>query len=91
MVRLRVHVTPGAREEQIVGWHGGSLRVKVRARPQKGRANQAVLRLLARRLGVAPANLSIVHGAASRDKLVQVDGLSDEELRARLDDSHWRS
>ncbi len=91
MARLRVHVTPAAREEQTAGWHGGSLRVKVRARPEKGRANQAVLRLLARRLGVAPANLSIVHGAASRDKLVQVDGLNDEELRARLDDSHWRS
>ena len=91
MARLRVHVTPGAREEQIAGWHGGSLRVKVRARPEKGRANQAVLRLLARRLGVAPANLSIVHGAASRDKLVEVEGLNEEELRARLDDSHWRS
>ncbi len=91
MVRLRVHVTPGARGEGIVGWHGGSLRVKVRARPEKGRANQALLRMLARCLGVAPANLSIVHGAASRDKLVEVEGLSEEELRARLDDSHWRS
>ncbi len=91
MARLRVHVTPGAREEGIAGWHGDSLRVKVRARPEKGRANQAVLGLLARRLGVAPANLSIVHGAASRDKLVEVEGLNEEELRARLDDSHWRS
>jgi uncharacterized protein len=91
MARLRVHVSLGAREEQIAGWHGGSLRVRVRARPEKGRANQAVLRLLARRLGVTPANLSIVHGAASRDKLVEVEGLSEEDLRARLDDSHWRS
>ncbi len=90
MARLRLHVTPGAREEQIAGWHGGSLRVNVRAQPQKGRANRAVLRLLARRLRVALANLGIVHGAASRDKLVQVDGLSDEELRARLDDSQSR-
>jgi uncharacterized protein (TIGR00251 family) len=84
MAILRVHVTPGARQEQIAGWHGGSLRVRVRARPEKGRANQAVLRILARRLGVTPANLSIVRGAASRDKLVKVDVLSDEELRARL-------
>ena len=90
MARLKVHVTPGARQEEIAGWHGGSLRVKVRARPEKGRANQAVLRLLARRLGLAPANLSIVRGAASRDKLVEVEGLGEEELRARLDDSHWR-
>lgn len=91
MARLRVYVTPGARQEEIVGGHGGWLRVKVRARPEKGRANEAVLRLLARRLGVAPASLSIARGAASRDKLVEVDGLSEDELRARLDDSHWRS
>jgi uncharacterized protein (TIGR00251 family) len=87
MARVRVHVTPGARQEEIVGWHGGSLRVKVRARPERGRANEAVIRLLARRLGVAPTNVSIVHGAASRDKLVEVVGLSQEELRAGLDDS----
>lgn len=91
MAILRVHVTPGARQEQIAGWHGDALRVRVRARPERGRANEAVLRILARRLGVAPANLSIVRGAASRDKLVKVDGLSDEELRARLGDSHGRS
>ncbi len=87
MARVRVHVTPGARQEEIVGWQGGALRVKVRARPERGRANQAVIRLLARRLGVGPTNVSIVHGAASRDKLVEVVGVSQEELRARLDDS----
>ena len=81
-------MTPGAKEERIVGWHGGSLRVRVRARPERGRANQAVLRMLALRLGVAPANLSIAHGAASRDKLVEVEGISEDDLRARLDDSH---
>lgn len=90
MARVRVHVTPGARQEEIVGWHGGSLRVKVRARPERGRANEVVIRLLARRLGVAPTNVSIVHGAASRDKLVEVVGLSQEELRAGLDDSRQR-
>jgi hypothetical protein len=90
MARLRVHVTPAARQEEIVGWHGDSLRVKVRAQPEKGRANQALLRLLARRLRVAPASLRIVRGATSRAKLVEVDGLSEEELRARLDDSQSR-
>jgi uncharacterized protein (TIGR00251 family) len=90
MARLRVHVTPAARQEEIVGWHGDSLRVKVRAQPEKGRANRAVLRLLARHLRVAPASLSIVRGATSRAKLVEVNGLSEEELRARLDDSQSR-
>ncbi len=84
MGRLKLHVTPGAREEGIAGWRGGSLRLKVRERPQKGQANEAVLRLLARRLGIPRARLSIVHGAVSRDKLVEVDGFSDEELRLSL-------
>ena len=84
MGRLRLHVTPGAREEGIAGWRGESLLLKVRERPQKGRANEAVILLLARRLGILRVRLSIVHGAASRDKLVEVDGLSDEELRSSL-------
>lgn len=91
MARLKIHVTPGAREEGITGWRGQSLRLKVRARPEKGRANEAALRLLAGRLSLPRASLTIVHGAASRDKLVEVDGLSDEELLARFDDSHRRS
>ncbi len=84
MARLKLHVSPGAREDRIVGWREGSLRLKVRARPEKGRANEAVLRLLAGRLGLCRASLSIVRGATSRDKLVQVDGLSEDELRTLL-------
>ena len=84
MARLKLHVTPGAREDRIIGWREGSLRLKVRARPEKGRANEAALRLLAGRLGLRRASLGIVRGAASRDKLVEVDGLSEDELRRRL-------
>ncbi len=91
VVRLKLHVTPGARDDRIVGWREGSLRLRVRARPEKGRANEAVLRLLARRLGLRRASVSIVRGAASRDKLVEVEGLSEDELRAKLDDSHRQS
>ncbi len=84
MARLKLHVTPGAREEGIVGWQEQSLRLKVRARPEKGRANEAVIRLLASHLGLPRASLSIVHGATSRDKLVKVDGLSEDQLRTLL-------
>ncbi len=84
MARLKLHVSPGAREDRIVGWREGSLRLKVRARPEKGGANEAVLRLLADRLGLPYAALSIIRGATSRDKLVQVDGLSEDELRTLL-------
>ncbi len=84
MARLKLHVTPGAREQRILDWREGSLRLKVRARPDKSRANEAALRLLAGRLGLRRASLGIVRGAASRDKLVEVDGLSEDELRRLL-------
>jgi uncharacterized protein (TIGR00251 family) len=84
MGRLRLHVIPGAREDGIAGWHGESLRVRVRERPQKGRANEAVIRLLAGRLGIPRASLAIVRGAVSREKVVEVDGFSDAELRSGL-------
>ncbi len=84
MARLKLHLTPGARQEGIGGWQGGALRLRVRARPEKGRANEAAMRLLADRLGLPRAALSIVRGATSRDKLVQVDGLSEVELRRLL-------
>ncbi|MEE8549834.1 MAG: DUF167 domain-containing protein [Gemmatimonadota bacterium] len=84
MARLKLHLTPGARQEGIGGWQGGALRLSVRARPEKGRANEAALRLLADRLGLPRAALSIIRGTTSGDKLVQVDGLSEVELRTLL-------
>ncbi len=84
MARLKLHVTPGAREDVLAGWQGDSLRVKIRARSQKGRANEAVLRFLADYLELPPSRLALVRGATSRDKLIEVEGLSEDELRARL-------
>ena len=84
MARLKLHVTPGAREDVLAGWQGDSLRVKIRARPEKGRANEAVLRFLAGRLSLTRSRLALVRGATSRDKLIEVEGLSEAELRARL-------
>ena len=84
MARLKLHVTPGAREDGLAGWQGDSLRVRVRARPEKGLANEAALRLLAGRLNVPRSRLALVRGATSRDKLIEVEGLSEDELRTRL-------
>ena len=84
MARLKLHVTPGAREDVLAGWQGDSFRVKIRARPEKGRANEAVLRFLALRLNQPRSRLALVRGATSRNKVVEVEGLSEEELRARL-------
>jgi uncharacterized protein YggU (UPF0235/DUF167 family) len=70
--RLALRVTPGARSESIA-IKGGQILVKVRARPQDGAANDAVLSLLADALGIATSRLRLLRGATSREKLVQID------------------
>jgi uncharacterized protein len=69
--RLALRVTPGARSEGLEIQDGRVL-VKVRARPQEGKANAAVLAVLAEALGVATSRLRMLRGATGRDKLVQL-------------------
>jgi len=69
--RLALRVTPGARSEGIEIIEGRML-VKVRAKPQDGAANAAVLALLATALGVAASRLRMLRGATGREKLVQL-------------------
>ena len=69
--RLALRVTPGARGEAIT-IEQGCLLVKVRAKPEDGKANAAVLELLAGALGIATSRLRMLRGATGRDKLVQL-------------------
>jgi hypothetical protein len=69
--RLALRVTPGARTESIEIVNGRLL-VKVRAKPQDGAANEAVLALLAAALGIAASRLRMLRGATGREKLVQL-------------------
>jgi uncharacterized protein (TIGR00251 family) len=67
-VVLHVRVQPKARTNAVKGWHGAALRVSVTAAPEDGKANRAVIALLAETFDVAPSSISLVRGAASRDK-----------------------
>ena len=69
--RLALRVTPGARSQRVE-INEGRLLMKVRAKPQEGAANEAVLALLAEALGVAASRLRMLRGATGRDKLVQL-------------------
>ena len=84
VVRVNVRVTSGAREDAVLGWQGDVLRIRVRARAQGGQANEAVRRLLAEKLRLPASAVVIAHGASSRHKLVNVDGLNDADLRKRF-------
>ena len=85
MARIELRVQPGARERGLAGWRpDGALKVKVTEPPQDGRANQAVIELLAERLGVRKSAVTVVRGASSRTKTIEVTGLTLDELRKRL-------
>ena len=81
MGRLSLKVVPGSSRNQVVGWLGEALKVKVKAPPEKGRANEAVVTLLADRLGIDPSSIAVVSGHGSPAKVVEIDGMVDEAIR----------
>jgi hypothetical protein len=77
-------VSPGAARSEIVGRHGEAWKVRVAAPPESGKANDALVELLASTLGVSRSGIEILSGHGSRDKTVVVEGLGDEEIAARF-------
>ncbi len=80
-----VYVQPGASRAEPVGEYDGALRVRVRALAEKGKANKALVRLLARWLGVGRRDVAIVHGERSRHKVVHVTGATPGDLQALVE------
>ncbi|ANC54640.1 MAG: hypothetical protein ACJAVC_000902 [Brevundimonas sp.] len=91
MANLPIRLQPGAAADRIDGWTTDAegrpvLKVRVRARPIEGEANDALIRMLAKSLGVPKSSISVGRGGQSRSKMIVVQGLDDEELRSRLVD-----
>ena len=82
--RLKVRARAGARRSAIEGEHAGALKVSVTEAPERGRANDAIARVLAEALRVAPSAVRILAGRASRDKIVEIASLRPDEVRRRL-------
>ena len=81
-MRVSVHVQPRAARSEIVGLHGAALKVRLQAPPVDGAANEALVTLLAERLGVARRSVRVIAGATSRAKTVEVDGTTEDAVRA---------
>ena len=76
---ISVRVTPRSSQNRIAISEGG-IKAWVTAAPTDGQANEAVVKLFARTLSVAPSRIAIVRGETSRDKVLRVEGLSEQEL-----------
>lgn len=84
---LRLRVSPGARKARIAGPHAGALKISVTEPPERGKANEGVVALLAEALGLAARDIEILSGHTSQDKRVAVAGFpgTAEELKRRLE------
>jgi hypothetical protein len=81
-MRLAVHVTPKSGRDEVAGWRGGELSVRVTVAPEGGKANAAVCALLARELGVPKSAVRVVRGETARHKQVEIDGVGELQARA---------
>lgn len=83
--RITVRLQPRASRDEILGWNEeGALRVRVKAPPVDGAANAALIQLLAKTVGVPKSRVTLVSGATARNKIIEVDGLSNVELKKQL-------
>jgi len=82
--RLRVRVSPGAGRTALIGRHGDAWKVRVTEAPERGRANEAVLRLLAETLALPRTAVTLVSGQGGREKIVELTGMGPALIERRL-------
>ena len=84
-IKISVRLQPKASREELRVWdEGGVLRVRVKEAPVDGAANAALVRLVAKHLGISRGAISIIHGATGRNKILKVEGLSASQVKNRL-------
>ncbi|RMD65062.1 YggU family protein [Candidatus Parcubacteria bacterium] len=82
---LAIRVTPRASRNEIVEiLHDGTVRIRLTAPPVEGKANQALIKFLAKVLDVSPSRIEIVAGHSGRDKLVSIQDMTPEEAHRRI-------
>jgi uncharacterized protein (TIGR00251 family) len=84
MARLRVRVIPRASRSEVIGYRDGVLSVRLAAPPVEGKANRELLVFLTDWLGIKRNRITIASGEKSRDKRIEIEGLSDDELESLL-------
>jgi len=78
--KIAVHIQPNASQNDVVGFKGGVLQVRIAAPPVKGRANQELIKFLSNVLGVSKSNLTIQKGITGRKKIVAISELGQEQV-----------
>ena len=84
LIRLKVRVTPNARKNEVVACTEGEIRLKIKAPAVDGKANAALIEYLAELTDVPRSKIEIKAGEKARTKVIELEGPSEEEVRARI-------
>ena len=82
--RLVVKITPNAGRNEVTGLKDGILQIKIKAPPEKGKANKELVDFLSERLGVKKSTIFIIKGQTSRNKVITVETLNNDQITKRL-------
>jgi len=83
-MKLQIKVIPSSSKDCIVGWLENTLKIKVKAPADRGKANKAVIKLLEGNLELAKGTISITNGTTSGNKIIEIDGLNDDVIHQKL-------
>lgn len=83
-MKLQIKVIPSSSKDCIVGWLENTLKIKVKAPADKGKANKAVIKLLEGNLKLAKGSIRITNGTTSGNKIIEIDGINDDVIHQKL-------
>jgi len=83
-MKLHIKVIPSSSRDSIVGWLEDTLKIKVKAPPEKGKANKAVIKLLEKKLKLCKGSVQIESGATTSRKTIEIHGIDESNLIKRL-------
>jgi uncharacterized protein (TIGR00251 family) len=81
---LKIHLLPRASRDEIVGLHGDALKVRITAPPLEGKANKALKRFIAKKLNLSSSQVAIIAGERSREKILKISGVTQEDVEKAL-------
>ena len=84
MPTLNLYVVPNAKSDIVVGQHGDAIKIKLRAPAVEAKANSALCSFLAQQLDISRHAIVLEHGHKSRDKVIRIDDVTEQEVRKRL-------
>jgi len=81
---FKIYLQPKSSKNEIVGPYRDGIKVKVTAPPTEGKANNVLIRFLAKELSISPSRIEILKGLHSREKTLKISGMVNQELRKKL-------